>query len=52
MAVGYSKSQWILKLMMALDKFSCKHSDLVITVGRDLVETLKSDLRGLRFRTM
>lgn len=45
MAVGYSKNKLLLKLMMALDKFSCKRSDLVITVGRDLIETLK-----LRFK--
>lgn len=42
MAVGYSHNKLILKLMMALDKFSCRQSDLVITVGRDLVETLKN----------
>lgn len=41
MAVGYSRNKLVLKLMMTLDKFSCKQSDLVITVGRDLVETLK-----------
>lgn len=40
MAVGYSKNKLVLKLMMALDKFSCKRSDLVITVGRDLIDTL------------
>lgn len=40
MAVGYSKNKLVLKLMMALDKFSCRRSDLVITVGRDLIETL------------
>jgi glycosyltransferase involved in cell wall biosynthesis len=41
MAVGYSKNKLLLKLMMALDKFSCRQSSLVITVGRDLVTTLK-----------
>ena len=41
MAVHYSDNKLILKLMMMADKFSCRHSDLVITVGRDLVETLK-----------
>ena len=41
MAVGYFNNKLILKVMMALDKRSCKHSDLVITVGRDLAETLK-----------
>lgn len=40
-AVGYSKNTFLLKLMMSLDKFSCKHSDLIITVGRDLVETIQ-----------
>ena len=46
MAVGYFKNKLVLKTMMALDKFSCKHSDLVITVGRDLVETLKNRFKG------
>ena len=41
MAVGYSRNTFILKAAMLLDKISCSHSDLVITVGRDLVETLK-----------
>ncbi len=40
MAVKYSKSKLIINLMMFLDKFSCKRSDLIITVGRDLVETV------------
>lgn len=42
MAVNYSKNKFILKTMMIVDKFSCRHSDLVITVGRDLVETLRN----------
>lgn len=41
MAVNYSKNKLLLKIMMVVDKFSCRHSDLVITVGCDLVETLK-----------
>lgn len=41
-AVNYSKNKFVLKVMMLLDKFSCKQSDLVITVGRDLVQTLKN----------
>lgn len=40
-AVQYSSNKLILKAMMSIDKFSCRCSDLVITVGRDLVETLK-----------
>ena len=46
MAVNYSKNKLILRAMMAADKFSCKHSNLVITVGRDLVETLKDRFKG------
>lgn len=40
LAVGYSKSKLITDVMMWFDKFSCKHSNLVITVGRDLVEAV------------
>ena len=46
MAVGYSKNKLVLKAMMMADKFSCRHADLVVTVGRDLVETLKSRFRN------
>lgn len=45
-AVGYSKNKLILKAMMWFDKFSCKRSDLVITVGRDLVETMEKRFKG------
>lgn len=46
LAVGYSKNKFITGLMMALDKFSCKQSDLIITVGRDLVETVEKRFKG------
>lgn len=46
MAVNYSKSKLIINSMMFFDKFSCKKSDLVVTVGRDLVETLNSRFKG------
>lgn len=45
-AVGYSKNRRVLKVMMIADKFSCRRSDLVITVGRDLVETLKNRFKN------
>lgn len=48
MAVGYSKNQLVLKAMMWFDKFSCKRSDLVITVGRDLVDTMDQRFHGKR----
>ncbi len=40
LAVGYCGSKLVTKIMMMFDKFSCKQSNLVITVGRDLVNTL------------
>ena len=46
LAVGYSKSKLITDVMMCLDKFSCKQSDLIITVGRDLVETVNRRFNG------
>lgn len=45
-AVGYSKNKIILKVMMWFDKFSCKRSNLIITVGRDLIETLHKRFKG------
>ena len=42
MAVGYSKNKLLLNLVMAVDKFSCKVSDKVIVVGRDMQETLRN----------
>ena len=41
LAVGYTKNKLITNIMMWLDKLSCKRSDLVITVGRDLAETME-----------
>lgn len=46
MAVGYAKNKLIIDAMMRFDKFSCKRSDLVITVGRDLVETVERRFEG------
>ncbi len=42
MAVGYFGNKLVLRLMMDIDKYSCRKSDLVITVGRDLVESVRS----------
>ncbi len=41
-SVGYSHNKLVLGLMMCLDKFSCRRSDLIITVGRDLGETIEN----------
>ena len=46
LAVGYSKNKLITDAMMWFDKFSCKRSNLVITVGRDLVETVEKRFQG------
>lgn len=46
LAVNYSKNKLITGAMMLFDKFSCKRSDLVITVGRDLVETMNTRFKG------
>ena len=46
LAVGYTKSKLITDAMMWFDKFSCKRSDLIITVGRDLVETVEQRFNG------
>ncbi|TCM92811.1 glycosyltransferase involved in cell wall biosynthesis [Paenibacillus sp. BK033] len=48
MAVGYSKNKLILNAMLWFDKFSCKCSDKVIVVGRDMVETVKQRFKGKR----
>ena len=45
-AVGYSRNKLITEIMMIFDKFSCKRSDLIVTVGRDLVETVHKRFRG------
>lgn len=40
LAVKYSKIKLITNLMMFFDKRTCKKSDLIITVGNDMKETL------------
>lgn len=48
MAVDYCKNKLITKAMMFFDKRSCRISDKVIVVGRDMVETLKKRFKGER----
>ena len=53
MVVDYSKNKLIIKILMFLDKFSCKRSNLIITVGRDLVETVhKRFIKGKMPKTV
>lgn len=46
MAVGYMQNKMVTGMMMLLDKFSCRKSDLIITVGRDLVQTVEKRFKG------
>ena len=39
--VNFTGNKFVLNVMMALDKYSCKKADKVIVVGRDMIETLK-----------
>lgn len=46
MAVNYTKNKFILSAMMWWDKWSCRKSDVVITLGRDMQETLERRFAG------
>ena len=46
MATGYIRFKSLLKTAMWLDMRSCRKSDLVVTVGRDLCKTLESRFQG------
>ena len=48
MAVGYMGGSLVHKAMMAADKRSCRKADLVITVGRDMQQTLQRRFEGER----
>lgn len=48
LAVRYSKNRLLIRTMMFFDKFSCQQSNLIITVGRDLVETLHKRFGGIK----
>jgi glycosyltransferase involved in cell wall biosynthesis len=40
-AVGYSNNKLILKIMMLLDKYSCRKSNVIVILGNDMRETLE-----------
>ena len=48
MVIGYFRIKLLLNVAMWLDKRSCRKSDLVVTVGRDLCETLEQRFHGER----
>lgn len=41
-AVGYFKNRLLMEFLRRIDNHSCRKADMVVTVGRDLVETLKN----------
>lgn len=47
-AVNYAGNKAVLKAMMWFDKRSCRKSDIVVTLGRDMQETLIKRFEGLR----
>lgn len=46
LAINFSKNKLITGAMMFFDKFSCRQSNLIITVGRDLVQTVHNRFKG------
>lgn len=48
LAVGYSKNRFFTDLMMWLNRSSCKRSNLIITIGQDLVEPVERLIRVLK----
>lgn len=50
-AIGYFRNKPMLNVMMAIDKYSCRKSDLIITVGHDLVETIENRFAGEKIPT-
>lgn len=45
-AIGYSKNSFVLNFARILDKYSCRKSDKVIIVGRDMQDTLCKRFNG------
>lgn len=48
MAVGYVNNNIILKAVLVIDTHSCKKSDLIITIGNDMVDTVNRRFIGKR----
>lgn len=46
LTANFSKNKLITGAMMFFDKFSCRQSNLIITDGRDLVQTLHNRFKG------
>ena len=46
MAVNYSNNKILLKLLMLIDKKSCKKADLIVLVGHDMQDTLNNRFKN------
>lgn len=51
MAVGYTKNKLLLNFVMCIDKLSCRLSDKIIVVGRDMQQTLKNRFKNKKVPT-
>lgn len=47
-AIGYTRQKWLFKIARSLDNISCIASNHIITVGKDMQETLVYRFRGRR----
>lgn len=46
MAIKYSKNAALVKFLLKIDRFVCKRANLIITVGRDMQQTLINRFHG------
>lgn len=51
MAINYTGNSLILKMAMYIDKLTCRMSDQIIVVGRDMVETLSKRFKNGKIPT-
>ena len=45
-AIGYTKNKLIIEIARAVDKVTCRCSDQIVIVGRDMQETLNKRFKG------
>lgn len=48
-AVGYSKNKLLLKILLEIDKITCRCADKIIVVGKDMVNTVYKRFKNERF---
>lgn len=47
-AISYTRQKWLFKIARSLDNISCRVSNHIVTVGKDMQETLVYRFRGRR----